>query len=192
MNIFSNPYKSTETWSAQGAIVQWGTGGKATTQFPLMMVGVEMTYARKIQQIFPINSAVSGDMTKINVSGAPVGTLQVSSIYGPFTTGLASFIEAVSKGCKGPDEQVTLKISPFGKSECKSATGAGTGSFQDMDFILEGLDMEQVALRIQGSEATVVNVPTVFSFTNLQWLGSVGGPDAAINTNLPNPFSNIA
>ena len=33
MNVFTNPYNSTQTWSAQGAIVTWGVGnGNNATQ----------------------------------------------------------------------------------------------------------------------------------------------------------------
>ena len=177
MNIFSNPYKDTETWAAQGAIVQWGTGAtpepstgatpKPSTGFPFMMINLEMRYARSLSSFFPINGDGDNNMTKINIAGAPRGTLQVGAIYGPDAAGVSEFIEAASKSCKTAAEQVVISIKPFGNATCTNT------KFAEQAFILRGIEMEQLGLNIQGGEAAVVNLPTVYSFTSLEWI--VGG-----------------
>lgn len=169
MNIFSNPYKDTETWAAQGAIVQWGTGeiaeaATATTGLPFMMINLQMQYARSLSSFFPINGDGANNMTKINISGAPRGTLQVGAIYGPDATGVKAFVDAASKSCKTAAEQVVISIKPFGNAPCTNT------KFAAPEFILKGLEMEQLGLSIQGGEAAVVNLPTVYSFTSLEWI----------------------
>lgn len=168
MNVFSNPYKDTETWAAQGAIVQWGvstssSSAAATTGFPFMMINLQMQYARTVSSFFPINGDSANNMTKVNISGAPRGTLQVGAIYGPDSAGVKDFVEAASKACKAKGEQVVLSIKPFGNASCTDT------KFAKQDFILTGLEMEQLGLNIQGGEAAVVNLPTVYSFTSLKW-----------------------
>jgi|GEM_PF-5663250 len=164
MNIFSNPYKDTETWTAQGAIVQWGTGDIPTTGLPFMMINLQMQYARSLSSFFPINGDSANNMTKINISGAPRGTLQVGAIYGPDATGVKEFVEAASKACKTDAEQVVISIKPFGNATCTNT------KFATQAFTLKGLEMEQLGLSIQGGEAAVVNLPTVYSFTSLEWI----------------------
>lgn len=171
MNIFSNPYKDTETWAAQGAIVQWGTGKTdPATGLPFMMLNLQMQYARSLSSFFPINGDSANNMTKINIAGAPKGTLQVGAIYGPDATGVKEFVEAASKSCKTAAEQVVISIKPFGNVTCTNT------KFAAQEFILRGLEMEQLGLNIQGGEAAVVNLPTVYSFTSLEWI--VGGSNS--------------
>lgn len=174
MNVFTNPYNSTQTWSAQGAIVTWGVGnGNSNTpgsgQIPLMMLNLNMSYQRQIARFYPVNGDIQGNMTKYNISGAPQGVLQVGSIYGPTNTGLQAFIEAVAKDCKTDDDTVLLKIQPFGNLNCSSSGGGNTFNNNKNSFLLRGLELESLGMQIQGGEVAVVNMPLTFSFTSLVW-----------------------
>lgn len=175
MNVFTNPYNSTQTWSAQGAIVTWGVGNGNTatlgagSQIPLMMLNLSMSYQRQIAKFYPVNGDTQGNMTKYNVSGAPQGVLQVGSIYGPTNTGLQAFIEAVAKDCKTDNDTVLLKIQPFGNLKCSSSGGGNTFNNSKNSFLLRGLELESLGMQIQGGEVAVVNMPLTFSFTSLVW-----------------------
>ena len=172
MNIFRNPYTGTETWSSQGALVQWGTGDAATKQFPLMMLKLDMQYQRSLSSFYPINPDTAGNLTKYNIAGAPKGTLSVSSIYGPTIQGLNDFLEAVTRGCVLAEDAVTISILPFGNLNCTP-----DGRVSDPDnpelmanqwFVLSGVEMESIALSITGGEAAIVNLPQTYSFTMLE------------------------
>lgn len=174
MNVFTNPYNSTQTWSAQGAIVTWGVGrGDANSlggsQIPLMMLNLNMSYQRQVAKFYPVNGDAQGNMTKYNISGAPQGMLQVGSIYGPSNSGLSAFIEAVAKDCKQDSDTVLIKIRPFGNLNCSSSGGGNTFNNSKNSFLLRGLELESLGMQIQGGEVAVVNMPLTFSFTSLVW-----------------------
>ena len=73
MNIFSNPYKDTETWAAAGRNSAMGHWRLLLSLygFPFMMINLQMQYARSLSSFFPINGDSANNMTKINISGAP-------------------------------------------------------------------------------------------------------------------------
>lgn len=173
MNVFTNPYNSTQTWSAQGAIVMWGVGSGnsedlAGSKIPLMMLNLSMSYQRQIAKFYPINTDDKGNMTKYNISGAPQGVLQVGSIYGPSNGDLNRFIEAISKDCKKDEDTVLIKIKPFGNLKC-SSTGGGNTFSNDGNLLLRGVELESIGMQIQGGEVAVVNMPLTLSFTSLVW-----------------------
>lgn len=161
-DIFSNPYKNVETWTAQGAVVNYTVGTGSAVAVPLLMTNITVNYGRRVMPQYPINTSSSGSGKKINIAGVPSGTLQVGSIYGPTMTGLQQFIEAVAKQVKTAADQIGLTIRPFG-------TTVGNTTVNNSTLKLGGVELEQVALSLQGGETAIVNMPLTFSFTSLDW-----------------------
>lgn len=163
VTVFNNPYQNTESWSAQGAVVQWGTSITASQALPIMMLGVTINYGRRTSPFFPINRDSSGNCVRVNIAGAPAGTLAVQSIYSPTHTGLESFIEAVTKECKTTGDAVTVTLRPFGDMTCSNSTAIG------QTLYLKGVELDTLGLTIQGGDAAIVQMPLNFSFTGLDW-----------------------
>lgn len=161
--IFNNPYTNTDTWSVQGASVKWSTGSGSASDLPLVMLAVQIGYQRSLTPLYPINKQSDG-ATKYVIAGPPRGSLSVNSILGPSQTALKSFIDAVTKDCKGNGDQVSVVLSPFGSS----CTNPGWGS----EITLTGLDMESIGLSIQSGESAVVNMPLSFTFTSMEFSGN--------------------
>lgn len=160
MSIFQNPYKSTETWSAQGALIKWTGGG--VTGNPLLVLQISIQYQRRVQPFYPIASD-SQSRKKINMVGAPVGQMTIGSIFTPSATGLAAFLKAVGSPCKNAEDSVTMTLQPFGEV-CQNGTSSQANG---ETFKLTGVELESVGVQIQGGEVAVVNLPTTYSFTDM-------------------------
>lgn len=161
MSIFQNPYQSTETWSAQGALIKW-SGGKVGTGNPLLVLQISIQYQRRIQPFYPIASDAQS-RKKINMVGAPVGQMTIGSIFTPSATGLSAFLKAVGAPCKDAENAVTMTLQPFG-DVCKNGTSSQANG---ETFTLTGVELESVGVQIQGGEVAVVNMPTTYSFTDM-------------------------
>ena len=160
--IFDNPYKNIETWSAQGAVIEWGTGGTAMSPVPLVMTSLSIRYQQTNSPQYPINVIGSTNGTRINLKGAPNGTLQIGSIYSPDTDGLQAFIKAVSKSCKTTTDQVTLEITPFGLLDCDK-------QMTPTKFSLYGVELVSLDFSLQGGEVALITLPTTYTFTSMDW-----------------------
>lgn len=166
MQIFNSPFKTTQSWTSQGAIINYGTGTNSGTfqQVPLMVSGIAMTYTQQATPIFPLNTDGSGNAVKINIKGAPQGTLQLQSIYCPVAKNIDAFLEMASRPCVTEDDQMIVTIRPFGDIKCT----AGDGVAADDVFRLIGVDLVSLGLNIQSGEVTLVNMPLSFTFTLLE------------------------
>ena len=175
--IFNNQYDNTETWSAQGATVLWGLNGQPVGDtFPLLMQQLQVTYARRAQEVAAINTDDSGKRKRYRIYDAPSGELRVTSIFSPYLNNLKDFLEAVSKDCKQEDDQVWMTLSPFGTLSCSQGSGssAQTGSSLKAfgKFALYDVDLETLGLNItagQNGSGAVTTLPMVFSFSTLEW-----------------------
>ncbi len=160
-DLFHNPYKKTETWTAQGAIVNYGTGDKANSAIPLYMTNIQINYQRAVSALYPINVTKVDDATKVNITGAPRGTLSIGSIYSPNMQNMKAFLDAIAKHCKTTKEAVTMTFRPFGSACTK-------GSSNNL-ITIKGVELESIGFSIQGGEIAIVNIPTNYSFTSLDW-----------------------
>ena len=168
--IFSNPYKTTRSWSAQSALVTWYKGSSDNGNVPLIMEQLAFTYRRTAQYSYPINAVDGGvQKTRYEIFGVPIGQLQIQSLYSPFGTDIKTFLDACAKSCKGTNEQVNLVIRPTGLLDCDN-----TGSGQDQvnlteGFRLGGVSMDSVGLSIVGGELSRITMPLTFNFSTLDW-----------------------
>lgn len=160
MGIFNNPYNNTETWSAQGALMSWNGAEGVEKGAPMLILQVTAQFSRRIQSFYPIVAKASA-RKKINMTGAPVGQLTIGGIFSPDTKSLKSFIEAVGAPCK--KDPITCTITPFG-DDCDK-WGDGTRP----TITLSGIELESVGIQIQGGEVAVVNFPTTYSFTDMDF-----------------------
>lgn len=161
MSIFQNPYQSTETWSAQGALIQW-SGANVPQSAPLLVLQISIQYQRRLQPFYPI-AATAATRKKINMVGAPVGQMTIGSIFTPSATGLDAFLKAVGSPCKDANSAVTMTLQPFG-DVCQNGQSTQTNG---QTFTLKGVELESVGVQIQGGEVAVVNIPTTYSFTDM-------------------------
>ena len=155
VNIFSNPYKFTESWSAQGAVVRFGLEGglnanvnvdenaglestgadvmncttiaKDGTTCPLIIAGITLTYTRQSQQIYPLNATESMQATKVVIKGAPQGVLSITSVYSPLASAIACFLKMASRDCVTKGNEMWMTLRPFGNIEC-TTDGTGTNN----------------------------------------------------------------
>lgn len=164
MQIFNSPYKTTQSWASQGAILTYGKGTTATETIPLMVSGLSLTYAQQATPIFPLNTDGNGNATKINVKGAPMGQLQLQSVYCPVAKNIDAFLEMAARDCVGENDQMIITIRPFGDIKC----AAGTNVRNDDRFRLVGVELVSLGLNIQAGEVTLVSMPLNFTFTLLQ------------------------
>lgn len=166
MDIFNNPYKNTETWSAQGAILMWYTGTTGSdgsaNKIPLMINALGLQYGRSQQAFYPLNSDASGNATRINIKGVPNGTLQFTSIYCPVPGEIDAFLKAAARDCIKPGEEMYITIRPFGAIKCDDRPITDSPR-----WTLGGVEMNTIGLNIQSAEVTLVNMPLTFNFTGL-------------------------
>ena len=173
MGIFYNPYSQTETWTAQGAIMTWhkGTGANASNiSNPMLMLQIQIQYQRSVQAFYPIaTDANATTLSKINMAGAPRGQMTIGSIFTPSKTGLKAFFTAVADPCKDANKVITVKLKPFGNVKCNTASSGGNtaGTSTGEEFTLTGVELESVGVQIQGGEVALVNLPTTYSFTDM-------------------------
>lgn len=163
MSIFNNPYNNTETWSAQGALMKWAGGGVSTNGNPMLVLQINIQFQRSVQPFYPIASD-STTRKKINMVGAPRGQMTIGSIFTPSATGLGAFLRAVGSPCKDAENSITVTLQPFGDI-CKNGTYGNPGNAET--FKLTGVELESVGVQIQGGEVAVVNMPTTYSFTDM-------------------------
>ena len=183
MQVFSNQYNATETWSAQGATVEWGTLSNANPtssvptgdKFPLLMQNVQMTFSRRAQDVAGINTDKSGLRKRIRIYDAPVGELRITSIFSPYANQLKDFFEAVAKDCKSQSDQVWMTLSPFGRLSCSQGSNNAASNVPASafgTFTLYDVDLETLALTIQAGQngnGAVSTMPLIMSFTDLHW-----------------------
>lgn len=190
VNIFSNPYTSTESWSAQGAILRYGVeqgsidwNWSAEEQnrpvcsvdptgepCPLIISGINLTYTRQSQQIYPLNATESGQATKITIKGAPQGVLQLTSIYSPVAESIACFLKLASRDCVPKDNEMWITLRPFGSITCTTKEGSRNVDAKDAAKItwrISGVELNQLGLQMQSGPTTIVSMPLNFEFTNL-------------------------
>ena len=164
IQVFNSPYKSTQSWASQGAIIEYGIGGSTFETIPLMVNGLSLNYAQQATPIFPLNTDGNGNATKINVKGAPMGSLQLQSIYCPVPQNIEKFLEMASRECVGETDAMSITIRPFGDIKC----AAGTEVQNDDKFWLTGVELVSLGLNIQAGEVTLVSMPLNFTFTLLK------------------------
>jgi hypothetical protein len=164
MQIFNSPYKTTQSWASQGAIIEYGIGGSTFEPIPLMVSDLSLTYQQSIAPMFPLNTDGNNNATKINIKGAPTGTLSLTSIYCPIPKNIEKFLELASRECVGESDGLVITLRPFGDIKC----AAGTTVDNDSKFWLEGVELTSIGLNIRAGEVTVVNMPLNFVFTLLR------------------------
>jgi hypothetical protein len=177
-NIFTSVNYNTIDYSAQGAIVKYKffkkdpTRVPAANQFaiddekgkddlPLLMMSISLSFQRRISKQYPINTAAN-KATQVNLSSAPIGQLQVSSIFSPNPKELSDFIYQLSQGCS--DKECWLLLQPFG-NQCTGNTVTTTK--KSASYLIGGVILEQMGLTIQGGETASIDQPLVFSFNEL-------------------------
>lgn len=164
MQIFNSPYKSTQSWASQGAIIEYGIGGTTFEPIPLMVQGLSLNYVQQATPIFPLNTDGNGNATKINIKGAPQGSLQLQSVYCPVPSNIEKFLELASRDCVNESQAMSITIRPFGDIKC----AAGTSVQNDDKFWLTGVELVSLGLNIQAGEVTLVSMPLNFTFTLLR------------------------
>lgn len=164
MQIFNSPYKTTQSWASQGAIITYGTGETATEPIPLLVSGLTLSYAQQTTPIFPLNTDGNGNATKLNIKGPPMGQLQLQSVYCPIAKNIDKFLEMASRDCVSGNSQMVIAIRPFGDIKC----AAGTSVTNDDRFRLIGVELVSFGLNIQAGEVTLVSMPLNFTFTLLK------------------------
>ena len=198
VNIFSNPYTSTESWSAQGAVVRFGLeslqggfvdwnsifqggsgdtaacsgyGAKEGAVCPLIIAGIDLRFARQSQQIYPLNADKEGQAKKVSIKGAPQGTLNITSIYSPVAKSIACFLALASRDCVSAGNEMWMTLRPFGSITCTTDKGGQTISADEAKKItwrISGVELNQLGLQMQSGQVTVVNMPLSFEFTDLK------------------------
>lgn len=166
ISVFNSPNTTTETWTLQGAVVQWGTNNSATSAIPMILNSIQISYAVPTTTITPLNASANGGVSRVVIKGTPEGTLVVQTIFSPSISDFKNFLKAVTKSCKLADDQVLFTLRPFGTLECSNPDRNTSGN---LVFYLHDLDMRQMDVVIsQQNNIAVVNMPLQFNFTNLE------------------------
>lgn len=166
ISVFNSPNTTTETWTLQGAVVQWGANNSATSAIPMVLNSIQLSYAVPTTTITPLNTSASGGVSRIIIKGTPDGTLTVQTVFSPAINDFKNFLKAVTKSCKLADDQVLLTLRPFGTLECSNSQYNTSGN---LTFYLHDLDLRQMDFTIsQQNNIAIVNMPLQFNFTNLE------------------------
>ena len=126
--------------------------------FPLLLSQINMTYSRSIQPIYPVNSATDGTFTKLQIMGAPQGTLQCTGIITPRAADLDEFLTKVGANCEAED--IAMDFRPFSTASDKCNNKFG--------YRMIGLTLQTIGFSVQGNEVAIISQPLAFTFTGLQ------------------------
>lgn len=166
ISVFNTPNTTTETWTLQGAVVQWGTNNSASSAIPMVLNEIQISYGVPTTVITPLNTAANGSVSRVVIKGTPEGGLTVRTIFSPSISDFKNFLKAVTKPCKMASDQVMLTLRPFGNLECSNAARNTNGK---LVFYLHDLDLRQMDVTIsQNNNIALVSMPLQFSFTNLE------------------------
>lgn len=162
MHVFNSPYKTTESWTAQGAIIQYYITGQEAEKIPLVIAGLEIGFAQQQTPFYQLNADESGGGKRIVVKGAPQGSLSITSIYCPTPGKIKEFLAAASRDCVTAGNDLVITVRPFGDIKC------GNESVTDAPVItLTGVELASLGFSIQSGAVTLVNMPLAFSFTDM-------------------------
>lgn len=174
VSFFDGTPTSTSQWTVDGAIVTYGTE-TTTASFesdivPLYMSRIVMSFQRRAQPMFPLNTSKSGTRKRLMINLPPEGTLQAVGLYGPSGDSLKKFFETFSSPCASGSR--TLYLHPFsytckGNETTASSTGAQKAARHG--WKLYGVTLESVGMQIDGQEPTLCNLPLTFRFTGLDY-----------------------
>lgn len=163
MNIFNNPYKTTESWTAQGAIIQYYIAGQEADKIPLMISDLQIGYGQQQTPFYPLNSDSTGASKRVVIKGAPQGSLSMTSIYCPTPGKIKEFLATAARDCVTAGEDMIITVRPFGDIKC------GNESVTDAPVItLTGVELATIGFSIASGAVTLVNMPLSFSFTNME------------------------
>ena len=166
ISVFNTPNTTTETWTLQGAVVQWGTNNSAVSAIPMVLNDIQISYAVPTTTITPLNTTASGGVSRVVIKGTPEGSLVVQTIFSPSINDFKNFLKSVTKPCKLAQDQVLFTLRPFGNLQCSNSERSTTGN---LVFYLHDLDLRQMDIRIsQQNNIAIVNMPLQFNFTNLE------------------------
>lgn len=166
ISVFNTPNTTTETWTLQGAVVQWGTNNSAVSAIPMVLNDIQISYAVPTTTITPLNTSANGSVSRVIIKGTPEGSLVVQTIFSPSINDFKNFLKAVMKPCKLAQDQVMLTLRPFGNLQCSNANRNITGQ---LVFYMHDLDLRQMDIRIsQQNNIALVQMPLQFNFTNLE------------------------
>ena len=173
-NLFWNKVINTENWSATGMTVLWGEENAAGqqqqgggTSFPLVMLRVNAQYERPISELYPINTNAAGNMTKVNISAMPKGTLTVQSILSPCMADVINFLKKAGDPCGKP---IWMRLCPFDVCDDTMTCATGT-SKNNLTYDLTGVTLQRSDIDIQGGQqgqVAVVNNTLIFLFTGMK------------------------
>lgn len=166
ISVFNTPNTTTETWTLQGAVVQWGTNNSASSAVPMVLNEIQISYAVPTTTITPLNTTANGSVSRVVIKGTPEGGLTVRTIFSPSINDFKNFLKAVTKSCKLAQDQVLITLRPFGNLKC-SNTARNTG--ENLVFYMHDIDLRQMDVVIsQQNNIALVNMPLQFNFTNLE------------------------
>ena len=169
--IFNTGITDNQVWTAQGAVVTWDASGsnkdvsKSGKLVPILMQGISINFQRQANQLIPLNQTAS-NLRRCIILGSPRGTLTVQGIYSPVMSGLSSFLKSVSDPCSG--KAISMALHPFGINSCPNNSET---KIKDTAWYLYGVELEQLAVSIQGGETAITQLPLTFSFTGLAYDG---------------------
>jgi len=176
-HIFYNKGWDTEQWGAGGMLVTWSYSGGTSTEVPMLMTGVEMTYQRASTDQYPVNVVPGGNMKRILINGMPSGGLRCQTIIGPTSCGLYSFLERAGKPCGDPIE---MQLQPYATT-CQDATGSG--AVIPVMYYLKGVVLDSFSHSVSSSQAGIIIVSggLNFSFTEM----TISGGEKCNNRQTP-------
>ena len=194
--IFNAEPITTESWSLQGAVVEWGQGSNyGPNEIPLIMNQINVRFGVPVSTFTPLNTGSGKVANRILIKGVPEGTFTVQSIFTPDVGNFSKFIKACQEACKTKENQVNISIRPFGTLKCNNQSFKPGG----IVFYLEALDLRQFDFTItQQDQIAMTNMPLTFQFFGLEFdEGSSNfsvdqsGRDAAVNDALNDFFNDI-
>lgn len=165
-HIFSNPFKNTQIFSTQGAVLTYKQqqGGKTSEFLPICTSSLSIQFARNITPMYSVIQGEKNQLTKYMSVGPGQGSMTLQGLFGPKTR-MQAFLKSCGQGCS----PISLQLTPFGQV-CTKGDGQNTQK-QICKIYIGGAFCNSFGFNMQITQdgMSMVNVPLSFMITSLAW-----------------------
>lgn len=168
MSIFSQTQLPSDTWTMEGAAIEFGTSYKTWTDYGYsndMIIAVQCTiqYGRGVTRRYPINVRRA-----IYLVGAPQGTVTFGLLFGPGAS-MRTFVDKFASNKSASDssekENTSICITPFNTNTY--------GAHNTDNWIIYDPVLSQVTLQIQeGGDSNISAIGgATLEFSDMDLMG---------------------
>jgi len=154
-DIYKVEIGTPSAWKLDGAILNFGDNNKN-----LFAIGMDFTYTRANQNLFPINRDY-----RLILAGIPSGAGKITTIVGPYGS-IKTFLNQFGDVCNVKEN--TLLLTPSGAEPCEAEGGEAV---ENAAFKLWGVLVNSFGVNVANQNGLgLVNSTIAITFTGLEVL----------------------